>query len=253
MKKVLSMLMTLCLLCVMTTPVFAQHYTGKSGWQVVFTQNEKMDSNFKTADMDDAIAGMQPGDDITFTVTVKNQHSDTTDWYMTNKVLQSMEDASKQAEGGGYTYKLTYKSASGTEAVLFDSDKVGGEDQLAAARGRQGLHEATDALEDFFYLDTLSSGRSGTVTLNVGLDGETQGNDYQDKLAELQMNFAVELEPKGTTTNNVINRTNVVRTGDEMRLMPLYIGMAVTGALFLALAIDGRRRAKREEEGEAEE
>ena len=33
----------------------------------------------------------------------------------------------------------------------------------------------------------------GIITLEVALDGETQGNSYQDTLADLQMNFAVEL------------------------------------------------------------
>ena len=248
MKKIISILMTLCLVALMALPVFARDYEGEKGWQVTFTQNEKMDSNFKTADLDEAVAGMQPGDTITFTVALKNNHSDTTNWYMTNKVIRSLEDASDKANGGAYTYILKYKG-SGDEKTLFDSETVGGDNVSNAG---QGLHEATNGLEDYFYLDTLKNGQSGKVTLKVGLDGETQGNNYQDTLADLQMNFAVELEPKGTTTNNVINRTNVVRTGDEMRLMPLYIGMAVTGALFLVLAIDSRRRAKVEEE-EAEE
>jgi hypothetical protein len=166
---------------------------------------------------------------------------------MTNKVIKSMEDNSV-ANGGAYTYKLTYTNPGSKVTTLYDSETVGGE----TTTGGQGLHEATNGLEDYFFLDTLKTGQSGKVTLKIGLDGETQGNNYQDTLADLQMNFAVELEKKGTTTENVVNRTNVVRTGDEMRLMPLYIGMVVSGALFLALAVIGRR-ADREEEEEAAE
>ena len=42
------------------------------------------------------------------------------------------------------------------------------------------LHEATDALEDFFYLDSQTTGQQGTIRLRVSLDGETQGNSYQN-------------------------------------------------------------------------
>ena len=48
------------------------------------------------------------------------------------------------------------------------------------------------SLEEFFYLDRLVPGGDGIVTLKVELDGETQGNTYQNTLASLQMNFAVE-------------------------------------------------------------
>ena len=42
------------------------------------------------------------------------------------------------------------------------------------------------------FFTRLESGKSGIVTLKVVLDGETQGNTYQNTLASLQMNFAVE-------------------------------------------------------------
>ena len=71
----------------------------------------------------------------------------------------------------------------------------------------EGLKEATSSLKEYFYLDTLSRNQSGVITLEVALDGETQGNDYQDTLADLQMEFAVELRdtpdnPPGDNPNN---------------------------------------------------
>ena len=72
----------------------------------------------------------------------------------------------------------------------------------------------------------------------MGLDGETQGNDYQDTLADLAMSFAVELD--GET------RPFVVQTGDEGKLPLYYVIMAVSGVLFLILAIDGLRYRKKE-------
>ena len=68
------------------------------------------------------------------------------------------------------------------------------------------------------------------VTLTVSLEGETQGNIYQNTAARIQMNFAVELKDAGGKT--------AVKTGDENNLTPYYIGMVVAGLLFLYLALD---------------
>jgi hypothetical protein len=122
--------------------------------------------------------------------------------------------------------------------VLFSSDTVGGDTVDAAG---EGLHEATDALADYFYLDTLSSGQSGTVTLKIALDGETQGNDYQDTLADLQMNFAVELTTASGTRQ-------VVNTGDGRSFLPYILAMALSGLVLQALAIYSLKRAKRRED-----
>ena len=65
---------------------------GKDTWNVYFTADDKMESSFKSSEMTDSISGMQPGDTAIFTVTLGNQNETTTDWYMTNKVLHSLED-----------------------------------------------------------------------------------------------------------------------------------------------------------------
>ena len=144
---------------------------------------------------------------------------------------------------------------------MFDSDTVGGEydsvDDMLTHMG-EGLHSATNALKDYFYLDTIHNGEGGYITLEVALDGETQGNDYQDTLADLQMNFAVELrddlparpnpeepgDPPQTvddtqpTPNPEGGRgTGIVRTGDESQLPLFAIAGGVSGLLLLVYCI----------------
>ena len=164
--------------------------------------------------------------------------------------------------GGAYTYKLTYKnSKSGEEKLLFSSETVGGEDVSEAG---EGLHEATDALEEWFYLDTLSTDEGGVLTLRVALDGETQGNDYQDTLAELQMQFAVELrepeihgnppdEPKKPSKPSKSGKTtkSKVKTGDYTNYIPYLVAAAVSGLALLLLAIYSLRERRRQRGGKA--
>lgn len=277
-KGILSLLLVSILSAGISLPVCAESYQGKSGWHVAFTGQKEMESNFKTADLDEAVSGLQPGDNIVFTLSLKNEYSVTTDWWMTNEVLHSLEDSSanSRTHGGGYTYILTYTDKAGEDFILFSSDTVGGE--IISAAG-EGLHEATDALEEYFYLDTLATGQSGIITLEVALDGETQGNDYQDTLADLQMNFAVELNESGNTSRRLremgsdfslrkltdgkyegsdsdtasvrLSDSGIVRTGDDTDPAPYYIAMAVSGALILLLAICSRRQGKKAKAGKA--
>ena len=183
------------LVLAMSISALAENHAGKDDWAVTFTADKKMSSNFHNKVWDDNLKGLQPGDYVDFSVKIKNDNDNTTDWYMTNKVIDSLEDTrsdDKGLNGGAYTYILKYKGNQDgdSDVVLYSSDTVGGQ---SVSKAGQGLHEATDALDDWFYIDTLQKGQGGTVTLRVGLDGETQGNDYQDTLADLQMDFAVEL------------------------------------------------------------
>ena len=115
-----------------------------------------MVSDFKTKEMDDQVYGLQPGDYTDIVLNLKNDYDETVDWYMTNKVLKSLEDTRAEdtgLQGGAYSYILTFKNTStGKETVLFSSDRVGGEGE---SKSGVGLHQATGALQDWFYLDTF--------------------------------------------------------------------------------------------------
>ncbi len=263
MKKTVGFILSAALIFSLEIPVQAETFYGDEGWRVVFTEEKEMESTFRTSDLNDVIAGMQPGDRVIFSLGLSNENAAETDWYMTNKVLYSLEDRSANGatSGGGYTYRLVYTDHTGAETILFDNDTVGGETVSAAGTG---LHEATNALQDYFYLDTLKKEEGGSIALEVALDGETQNNDYQDTLADLQMNFAVELRPSspsgggggGNPSPIDLLRSNVVRmsgvqTGDMTRPL-VYAGiMTVSGLLLLALAVwffrENRRRLREEE------
>lgn len=258
-KKTVGCLWAVLLLLAAAIPARAETYTGGSGWAVVFTAENKMESTFTTGDLTDAVYGMQPGDTVVLTLELENRNSTTTDWYMTNKVLQSLEDQNANARGGAYTYRLAYTASDGqTVTMLYDSDTVGGESNSRAAGAAVGLHGATSALEDFFYLDTLSQGQKGVITLEVGLDGETQDNGYQNTLADLQMNFAVELRENVDSTedgekpdgSSGSNRGNVVKTGDESQPLLWIILAIVSGTLLIGFSIYSWKT--RRKEGDAE-
>lgn len=236
MKRFLSVLTVLLMLVMaFSANVFADSTKTPDTWGVTLTSSGNLESNFSAKEFNDAIYNMQPGDDVTITLRLRNNYDIAVDWYMLNEVVQSLEDASKTAGGGAYAYELVYKSPSSTEPEdLFRSDSVGGEGYVK--KDLEGLKGATDNLKDYFYLDTIEPGKEGLITLKITLEGETQGNDYQDTLAELRMKFAVELDrPKNTT---------VVITGEETHPLPLIIIASTSGVLLLILGIVGLRLRK---------
>lgn len=231
-KNIFAFALILALLLSLSSAVFADHLKGSDNWTVTFTTAGKINSNFTTGAIQDAVSTLQPGDDITISIKLKNQYKDPVNWYMMNTIIKSLEDGTSAA-GGAYSYVLTYTAATGKTTELYNSDHVGGE--LGSSKAPEGLHSVDEALKEYFFLEAMPRGDQGEVTLTVALDGETQGNSYQNTLADLRMRFAAELSTGKT----------VVKTGDETKLTPYYAAMVVSGVVFLALAIDGLLQKRR--------
>lgn len=263
-EKMKRRLIALCLTGIMVLAssfqTFAEDRIGKSGWQVSF-DGSKMTNNFTPADIDNEIYSLLPGDTIELTITVKNTFDGQADWYLENKVLETLEmtededgNTIQKASGGAYDYLLTYTSSAGVTTPLYSSEKFGGDGRYEG--NGIGLERATEALDDWFYLERLGNGGTGVVKLKVALDGETLVNDYQDTLAALQMNFATELVQPGTTTTTRTQtpgrNREIIKTGDQSQIL-LYILLALgSGLLLLLLAFMRMRREKEELAWEAE-
>lgn len=113
-------------------------------------------------------------------------------------------------------------------------------------------------LEEHFYLDRLNNGETGFVNLTVKLDGETQGNDYQQTLAQLQMDFAVEEvseithkevekieRPKTIVQQKVV--TTSVKTGDASQIA-LFSGIALICGIVLIVVTSKQLKGRKKGE-----
>ena len=112
MRKWWGIALAASMLLYIAVPVHAEDYTGGSGWKVQFTGNA-MTSNFTSADIAAAVHALPPGDSVTISLSLENSSNGDTQWYMTNKVLSSLEDSSEAARGGAYTYELSYTDEGG--------------------------------------------------------------------------------------------------------------------------------------------
>ena len=244
MKHIRILVLAAALALALPVAAWAESLSGADTWNVTYTASGEMSETYPDSWADE-IGQLQPGDDITLNVSIAHKNGTQADWYLSNEVLKSLEEA--DAKGSAYAYRLSYNGND-----LYNSQKVGGTDS------DQGLAEATDALDEWVYLDTLSNGDTGKVTLNVSLDGETEGNAYFNTIAQLKLAFAVqpvvpdkETVTKTKTTTVVKHRTTprtVVQTGDDTNLMPFYVAMAVSGLLLVVLGAYGAMQRKRERE-----
>ena len=114
----------------------------------------------------------------------------------------------------------------------------------------EGLKEVDSALKNYMALETMRSGNSGTVTLKVSLDGETQGNRYQDTVADIELQFGVEIPEEGSSSANNNGPSKQygsrVKTGDDLSMTKYYLLAAAAGLILLILAVMSRRSRRKE-------
>lgn len=270
MKKILLTILAIAVLLFPSFVFAAEGYDAGKNFVVSYDGNEFKD-NFNGKDFDEVISGMEPGDSVAFRINIENNGAET-DWYVSNSVLRSFEDNEK-ASGGAYSYRLSYIPSQGDKKELYSSDTVGGESTV----GGKGLHQVPEDMEDFFFLDTLGEKQKGVVELEVGLDGETQDNSYQNADSSLAMQFAAEGEqepeenvspgepedkPEDETEDEDEpeddetyeeskeegkSKSSKVKTGDENNIMVYAAILIIAGVLLLIAA--GRILAGSSKEG----
>ena len=237
MTKITTLLLALMTVLMMSQAAFAQDYDGGT-----FTFDGNSITNSKAAsEIDQAISSLEPGDSMTFTFTYKNSSSDSTEWYLSNEVVKTLEESG--GKNGGYTYELVnYGKKEGT-VTIFRSEAVAGDDSQNPDTADKGLKSATNATKDWLYIDTLASGQSGTTKLTVALDGESQANNYQTTNGQLRIAYSVEKTATGETVYEHVK--GAVNTGDETNLI-LTVALFLGSLLLLLLAIMSFRRDRKD-------
>ncbi len=242
-KKIITLILTAALCLALAGTAFAADgwddpIKGRDDLHVTYKADGTWDSSLGSTwddlfQSDTVKGGIQPGDTIQITVALNNEHDGENAWYLENKVLQTLEETQK-ASNGAYTYKLTYTNPAGETRNLKDV-VVGGSEQT-------GMKDATEGIADEpVYLDTFKKGDKGSVTLEIKLDGESQGNAYQLTQGQLQLLFGV--EQLGTTTPP---KSNTPNTGDRSNALPYMIAMFAAGVAILVVAIVMVSRRRRD-------
>lgn len=213
MKKLLTIVLTLALVCAMTAPAFAAGTVTFDGNAQAFIFAPGSDHS--PTDLFTDFKGVMPGDKLSQKITVNN---DVANGVKVNLYIRSLGAQPGSEEFLSKLHLTVAKDESGEMPYMFD----------AAA-------DQTAGMTDWVLLGTLYSGGKVdlTVTLEVPLD---LGNDFQNTIGALDWQFKAEELPVDP------NDPKPPYTGDSSQ-MPLYIGvMAVSVAVLLLLLFLARRK-----------
>ena len=237
MSKITTLLLALMTVLMMCQAAFAESYDGGT-----FSYNGSSISNSKAAaTIDQAISNLEPGDSMTFTFTYKNDSDVSTEWYLENQVVKTLEE--QGGVNGGYTYELVNNGKKEGRVVIFSSKAVAGQSSENPDKTDQGLKSATNATGDWLYIDTLAAGQSGSTTLTVALDGESQANSYQNTNGQLRIAYGVE----DTAVGEDIIKHKGVNTGDTTNLI-VPVAAFIGAMILLILAILSYRKDRKDGE-----
>lgn len=230
-EKTLPVMIALVLIAASAAGAFAETVKG-----TVTYDGGDLDLEYSVEDIQDALGSLTPGDDVELEFTLKNNSGRAADWYVEDSVAKAFEESSEGTDGA-YNYSLTYTSASGKTTEIYSNDVGGATSDTTIPKG---LKQASSGSEEYFYLDRIANGKTGTLKLAVAIDGETLDNNYQASLAELDVNFAVE-EPDDPETVT----TSKPKTGDETRLIVYIVLFAIAALLLAGTAVLMFRSGKR--------
>ena len=197
----------------------AEAATQSIGWDVTYSGNG-FSSNYDVSKS--TITSVMPGDTIVFRVNYINGSKDASDFYLSTDIINSLEEKSigggeSNAAGGAYSYKLGY-TVKGVETIIYDSETIGGDTSVVAGL-KQVQGQAGDGSGAYFNLGKLEAGESGTINIEIALDGNSQDNSYMAKLATLDVKFGAEksvTEPEVIKTTSVNKVTNNIGSGGQV-------------------------------------
>lgn len=198
-KRIMNFILALTLVVAGTigTASYAKANTEVKDWMTfTFMGGSDTDFSSKLADGFTPFSGVMPGDTITYNIKYENGTDKAAYFYMNAEVVNSLEEASKEV-GGAYSYTIK-----NNDTELFSSKTVGGD-----ATDKLGLTQASGDTGVYFSLGAVQPEATGTVSVSITLDGDSQANVYMDKVAELQFYFRAETE---AVENKVIEKENIV-------------------------------------------
>lgn len=246
----ISLLTAVIFIIAMSGSALAVSFPQEQGHCVY--DGQEITSDFDSSGADVTQSHLEPGDEVDYVVTYTNKSNETTEWYMVNEVLDTLEKNSNQAENGGYTYLLQNVGPDGTKTTLFDNEKTVGGKNDNEEKGYdlpEGLKQATNATGEYFFIQELKPNQSAKTILHVSFDGESEVNDYMDTEGALMVKYAVEKKTTGTN-KKVKTIYSHTKTGDTMDLLK-FIALMSAALLVAILAILSWRKDRREDGDEA--
>ena len=206
-RKLIAAGCALAMLLGMTLTSYAEEgeTEPETGLKVVFDGSESL--KYEGGDPEsfgEAFQNILPGEVKTETIELENRAQQAAEFYLSSQTVKDLIGEGAAA----YDVKLELTKGEAEPRVLYEVS-VGGE-------GSKGLEELTGKNGNM-YLETLNPQESASLSLTIGLDGETGDNAYMVKTGFYQFNFVIEYADKydHDTTREVTNVQTITQVLPE--------------------------------------
>lgn len=159
---------------------------------------------------------MQPGETRSVSVRLKNDNSDTMDFFMSAEILDNI--AEKGNKDAVYDFSISKDNETFFASVIGATGNTIGEEYL------------TD--DNNIKLATLAKGEESLVTVSLTLDGDSTENAYMNQAGQIKLRFSAgtPVENLGETQTIIQRVINYVKTGDSAQFV-LLGGLLVVSAI----------------------
>ncbi|POP34795.1 hypothetical protein C3B58_01275 [Lactonifactor longoviformis] len=198
----------------------------------------------------EGFTNMEPAETRTQTITLKNDDYQQMKFYLRTELLSNIADEGKNRKQAIYTVDLSKDGENFFAAVI-------GSEQNASLGKEFLVSEPGSEQDNNILLASLKKGESVDVEIAITLDGDSTGNDYQEKDGQIQLIVSVEkdegtpgkIRKTVTNTKTVTGAgktiTKVVKTGDEF---PVEALLVLAGLSLVCIVLAAAKRKKKVEE-----
>lgn len=180
---------------------------------------------------------MEPGESRDLQLTLKNDHTDEMQFYMSAEILDNI--AVKADKNAVYDFEI-----SKNEEIFFTA-VIGGGNERNISQGEEQLTGDNNIL-----LDTLKKGEENKIMITLTLDGDSAENLYMSQSGEIQFLFTVAApDDSGTVVHQTVTKylqgagqkiIKRVKTGDNISV-GIFAAAAISLLVIIAVIIKKRK------------
>lgn len=188
-------------------------------------------------ELTDKFTGMMPGEKRSETFTLVNNDKREMKFYLNTQVLKDL--------GGDKAAGAVYDISFARDGEVFYEGTIGGEDGSL-------LDLSGNSMGENMLMATLKENQTSDITMSIGIDGDSMGNNYQNTVGELQFKFSVQYDDPVVQEPTIVEKVvklpgkviEGVKTGVQANVMPLVIVLIISAGVIIGFIVMKRKQAK---------
>lgn len=193
--------------------------------------------NSEDGDLFSDFKDIYPGETKKQTITLSNKDYRELRFYMSAKVLDAF--------GNDIADNMVYDIDFLVNGQSVFAGMIGGQDEV-------GLK----AMEDNFLIATLAQNEEATLDIILTADGDVMGNEYQNSIGLVQLNFSVEHDDQEAIPEKIINKVvktvvnpikKAIDTGDYTSYK-LFVGLAIASVAGVGIFVISKKKGDDKDE-----